>query len=59
MKKLIVVVNDLERSGKSSTARAISHHLTNLEVKHLLVTSDEMDMTDTFPGEFWDLTYRQ
>ncbi|MAS96174.1 MAG: hypothetical protein CMO55_23475 [Verrucomicrobiales bacterium] len=55
MKKLIVVVNDLERSGKSSTARAISHHLTNLEVKHLLVTSDEMDMTDTFPGEFWDL----
>jgi hypothetical protein len=55
MKKLIVVVNDLERSGKSSTARAITHHLNELEVNHLLVTSNEMDMTDSFGGEFWDL----
>lgn len=55
MKKLIVVVNDLERSGKSALARAISHHLGELEVDHLLVTSNEMDMTDTFSGEFWDL----
>lgn len=55
MKKLIVVVNDLERSGKSSTARAISHHLKDLEVNHLFVTSNEMDMTDSFSGEFWDL----
>ena len=55
MKKLIVVVNDLERSGKSSTARAITHHLNELEVNHLLVTSNEMDMTDSFAGEFWDL----
>lgn len=55
MKKLIVVVNDLERSGKSSVARTIAHHLANLETKHLLVTSDEMDMTDSFGGEFWDL----
>lgn len=55
MKKLIVVVNDLERSGKSALARALSHHLKAEEVKHLLVTSDEMDMTDSFPGEFWDL----
>lgn len=55
MKKLIVVVNDLERSGKSSVARAISHHLSSLEVSHLRVTSNEMDMTETFEGEFWDL----
>jgi len=55
MKKLIVVVNDLERSGKSALARALSHHLKSEEIKHLLVTSNEMDMTDSFPGEFWDL----
>lgn len=55
MKKLIVVVNDLERSGKSALARTLSHHLKSLEIKHLLVTSNEMDMTDSFPGEFWDL----
>ncbi|MEM9281162.1 MAG: hypothetical protein AAGA96_05000 [Verrucomicrobiota bacterium] len=55
MKKLIVVVNDLERSGKSSLARAISHHLTELDLRHLLVTSNEMDMTESFEGEFWDL----
>lgn len=55
MKKLIVVVNDLERSGKSSVARSITHHLSSLEVNHLAVTSNEMDMTDTFTGEFWDL----
>lgn len=55
MKKLIVVVNDLERSGKSALARAISHHLNESEVKHLLVTSNEMDMTDSYKGEFWDL----
>ncbi len=55
MKKLIVVVNDLERSGNSAIARALSHHLKSEEVKHLLVTSNEMDMTDSFPGEFWDL----
>ena len=35
MKKLIVVVNDLERSGKSSTARAIAHHLKDLEINPL------------------------
>ena len=55
MKKLIVVVNDLERSGKSSLARAIAHHLTETEVTNLLVTSNEMDMTDSYQGEFWDL----
>ena len=55
MKKLIVVVNDLERSGKSALTRAISHHLKELDLRHLLVTSNEMDMTEIFEGEFWDL----
>lgn len=55
MKKLIVVVNDLERSGKSTLARTLAHHLKAEDIKHLLVTSNEMDMTDSFPGEFWDL----
>ncbi|MDF1659407.1 MAG: hypothetical protein P1U58_17455 [Verrucomicrobiales bacterium] len=55
MKKLIVVVNDLERSGKSSLARAVAHHLNESEVKNLLVTSNEMDMSDSYRGEFWDL----
>ncbi len=55
MKKLIVVVNDLERSRKSTLARALSYHLHAEEVKHLLVTSNEVDMTDSFQGEFWDL----
>jgi hypothetical protein len=55
MKKLIVVVNDLERSVKSALARTLSHHLKSQEIKHLLVTSNEMNMTDSFPGEFWDL----
>lgn len=55
MKKLIVVVNDLERSGKSALARAVAHHLNESGIKHLLVTSNEMDMTDSYPGEFWDL----
>jgi hypothetical protein len=55
MKKLIVVVNDLERSGKSSTARAIAHHLKDLEINPLFVTSNGMDMTDSFAGQFWDL----
>ena len=55
MTQVIVVVNDLERSGKSALARTLSHHLKAQEIKHLLVTSNEMDMTDSFPGEFWDL----
>ncbi len=55
MKKLIVVINDLERSGNSTLARAIAHHLNQNEVKHKLITSDENDLHDTFEGEFWDL----
>ena len=56
MKRLVVVVNDLERSGKSSVARAVYHHLTNeCEIESLFVTSDEMHLTENFEGEFWDL----
>lgn len=55
MKKLIVVVNDLERSSKSTLARAISYHLHSEEISHLLVTSNEQDVTDTYKGDFWDL----
>lgn len=56
MKRLVVVVNDLERSGKSSVARAVYHHLTSeCEVKSSLVTSDENNLSDEYDGEFWDL----
>ncbi|MEM7697797.1 MAG: hypothetical protein AAF236_05275 [Verrucomicrobiota bacterium] len=55
MKKLLIVLNDLEHSGKSVLARALSQHLTANEVNNLLVTSNEEDMTETFAGEFWDL----
>lgn len=55
MKKLIVIVNDLERSGKSTLARAISFHLKHQEVDHLLITSDERDLEESFEGDFWDL----
>lgn len=56
MKRLVVVVNDLERSGKSSIARAVHHHLVNeCEVESLLVTSDENHLTEDFEGEYWDL----
>ena len=56
MKRLIVVVNDLERSGKSSIARAVHHHLiSECEVESRLVTSDETNLTDEFEGDFWDL----
>ncbi len=55
MKKLIIVANDLESSGKSVLARAISSHLKNIEVSHQLITSNETDVTDTFEGDFWDL----
>ena len=56
MKKLLVVVNDLERSGKSSVARAVYHHLeSEREIDSLFVTSDENNLTEEFKGEYWDL----
>lgn len=56
MKRLVVVVNDLERSGKTSLARAVHHHLTSdCEIESLFVTSDENDLGESFVGEYWDL----
>ncbi len=54
MKKLIVVANDLEGSGKSTFARSFQHLLTNQDVKHLFITTDEQDMDDSFCGDYWD-----
>lgn len=54
MKKLIVVANDLEGSGKSTFARSFQHLLTNQDVNHLFITTDEQDMDDSFDGDFWD-----
>lgn len=54
MKKLIVVVNDIEGSGKSTFARSFQHLLTNQGVKHLFITTDEQDMDDNFSGDYWD-----
>ena len=54
MKKLIVVVNDLEGSGKSTFARSFQHLLTNQDIKHLFITTDEQDMNDDFEGDYWD-----
>lgn len=55
MKKLLVVLNDLEGSGKSSVARALCHYLQEKEVKHTLVVSDERDIEAGYAGEFWDI----
>jgi len=56
MKRLVVVVNDLERSGKTSISRAIHHFLAkNCELKSLFVTSDDSNLSEDFDGEFWDI----
>ncbi|MDF1752569.1 MAG: hypothetical protein P1U89_07340 [Verrucomicrobiales bacterium] len=56
MKRLVVVVNDLERSGKSSVSRAVYHHLASeCEIKSFLVTSDENNLDEDYDGEYWDL----
>lgn len=54
MKKLIIVANDLEGSGKSTFSRSFQHLLRNQGVKHLFITSDERDMDDNFSGDYWD-----
>lgn len=55
MKKLIAIANDLECSGKSVLARAVASHLKGCEVNYLLITSNEMDVNDSFEGDYWDL----
>ncbi len=54
MKKLIVVANDIEASGKSTVSRAIARHLNEQEVNCALISSDERDTDGGFRGEFWD-----
>ena len=55
MKKLLVVLNDLEGSGKSTVARTLSHYLSDQSVRHALVISDERDAEAGLTGEFWDI----
>ncbi len=54
MKKLIVVANDLEDSGKSTFALSFQHLLNNQGVKHQFITTDEGDVDDDFSGDYWD-----
>ena len=54
MKKLIVVINDLEGSGKSTFSYSFQHLLNNQEIKHLFITTDEQDIDDNFSGDYWD-----
>lgn len=55
MKKLIVVLNDLELTGKTTVARALAAYLHEQEISHLLVSTDGSDSEDFAQGEFWDL----
>ena len=55
MKKLLVVLNDLEGSGKSTVARTLSHYLKENDVPHKLIISDEGDAEAGLEGEFWDI----
>lgn len=54
MKKLIVVLNDLEQSGKTSVSRALSYYFQEKEVTHSIITTDESDVDDYFRGDYWD-----
>ena len=55
MKKLLVVLNDLEGSGKSTVARTLAHFLRENEIRHTLIFSDEGDAEGGLSGEFWDI----
>lgn len=55
MKKLLVVLNDLEGSGKSTVARTLSHYLKENDVPHKLIISEEGDAEAGLEGEFWDI----
>lgn len=54
MKKLIAIINDLESSGKTSLASALTHTYTEAGYDTLLVSTDEADVEDNFSAEFWD-----
>jgi hypothetical protein len=55
MKKLVVVLNDLEGSGKSIVARTLSHFFKEREISHSLIVSDERDVEEGLADEFWDI----
>ncbi len=55
MKKLLVVINDLEGSGNSVVSRTLSHYLKENEIRHTLIISDERDVEAGLDGEFWDI----
>ena len=55
MKKLIVVINDLESSGKTVVARALSHFFTEREVRQKLITTDQKDLDEDPDDSYWDL----
>lgn len=54
MKKLIVVLNDLEGSGNTSVARSLAHHLSSREIPFTAITTDERDADEFFDGSYWD-----
>ncbi len=55
MKKLILVLNDLEGCGKSATACALSHWMRDREINHALVSSDDKATEDSFYTGYWDM----
>jgi len=54
MKKLIVILNDLEGSGKTTVSKAIAHHLSNREIPYTAITTDERDADEGSGASFWD-----
>lgn len=55
MKKLLVVANDLEGSGKSTLSLTLSHFLNEKDIRHSLIISDERDVEAGREEEFWDI----
>lgn len=55
MKKLILVLNDLEGCGKSALACSLSHWMRDREINHALVSSDDKVPDDHFYDTYWDL----
>ena len=54
MKKLIVVLNDLEGCGNTTVARSLAHHLSHREISYTSITTDEKDADEFFQGSYWD-----
>jgi hypothetical protein len=54
MKKLIVVLNDLEGCGNTAVARSLAHHLSHREIRYTSINTDEKDADEFFQGSYWD-----